>query len=95
MVNELINAPGVYLILGVQTTALNRWEAFIFVTVINSAKVMSCLRKCQENLKKQNIQPINIRQASSMIHITLLNPNIDVRILGHCYCVAIVSLYLL
>ena len=56
---------------------------------------MSFLRKCQENLKKQNIQPINVRQASLVIHITLLNPNIDVRILGHCYCVAIVSLYLL
>ena len=56
---------------------------------------MSFLRKCQENLKKRNIQPINIRQASLVIHITLLNPNIYVRILGHRYCVAIVSLYLL
>ena len=36
-----------------------------------------------------------IRQASLVIHITLLNLNIDVRILGHCYCVATISLDLL
>ena len=27
-VNDLINAQGIYLILGVQVGAINRWEAF-------------------------------------------------------------------
>ena len=36
-----------------------------------------------------------IRPGCLEIHITLLNLNIDVRILGHCYFVAVVSLDLL
>ena len=34
-VNDLINARGVYLILGVQVGAFNSWEAFILVTYFN------------------------------------------------------------
>ena len=38
-VNDLINAQGVYLILGVQEGAFNRWEAFIPVTYFNKLNV--------------------------------------------------------
>ena len=47
-VNDLINAPCVYLILGVQAGALNREEAFIFITVTSSTKLMCFRRKCQD-----------------------------------------------
>ena len=38
-VNDLINARGVYLILGVQEGAFNRWEAFILVTYFNELNI--------------------------------------------------------
>ena len=38
-VNDLINARGVYLILGVQEGAFKRWEAFILVTYFNELNI--------------------------------------------------------
>ena len=38
-VNDLINPRGVYLILGVQEGAFNRWEAFILVTYFNELNI--------------------------------------------------------
>ena len=38
-VNDLINPLGVYLILGVQEGAFNKWEAFILVTYFNELNI--------------------------------------------------------
>ena len=56
---------------------------------MNSAKMSREFEKVEYPVQQL------IRLGGLEIHITLLNSNIDVRILGHCYCVAIFSLSLL
>ena len=93
-VNDLINALGVYVILGVQARAFKRGRRFITVTI--STKLMCFRRKYQESLKTAEY-PLHqlIHLGRLEIHIRLWNPSINVRILAHCYCVVIVSLSLL
>ena len=38
-VNDIINARGVYLILGVQVGVFSRWEAFILITHFNELNI--------------------------------------------------------
>ena len=93
-VNDLINALGVYLILGVQARAFKRGRRFITVTI--STKLICFRRKYQESLKTAEYPLLQLMHLGRLeIHIALWNPSINVRILAHCYCVVIVSLSLL
>ena len=56
---------------------------------------MLSAKMSREFKKAEYPVPQLIRLGRLEIHIALSNPNIDVRILGYCYCVAIVSLSLL
>ena len=75
--DALLNARGVYLILGVQAEAFKKrdWEAFILITVTNSTKLICFQKKYQESLKVSEC-PLHqlIRQGRPEIHIALLIP---------------------
>ena len=93
-VNDLINALGVYVILGVQARAFKRGRRFITVTI--STKLICFRRKYQESLKTAEYPLLQLMHVGRLeIHIRLWNPSINVRILAHCDCVVIVSLSLL
>ena len=67
------------------------------MTVTSSTKLICFRRKRQESFKKSGISSSLIDTLGRLkIHIALSNQaNIDVRILGHSYCVAMVILSLL
>ena len=71
-------------------------EAFILITTTSTTKLVCFRQKNQESLKIAEY-PLHqsIRLGHLIIHIAFSNSNIDVRILGQGYCVAIVSLSLL
>ena len=55
-IHDLINAQGVYLILGVQVGVFNRQEVFILVTV---TKLMCFWQKYQKSLKNSRISSLS------------------------------------
>ena len=84
--------------LGVKVRAFNRYKAFVLITVTSSKK-LSCFRQLQKYQKSLKIAEYPLHQLICLgrlgISIALSNPNVDVRILNQCYCVAIVDLSLL
>ena len=65
----------------------------IYITVTSSTNLICFRRKYQESLKIAEYplyQLIRLRLLE--IHNALSTPNIDVRILAQCYCVAIINL---
>ena len=93
-VHDLINAWGVYLILGVQVGVFNRQEVFILVTV---TKLMCFWQKYQKSLKNTRISSLSTdtSRPSRSPYRSFKSQQFDVRILAQGYCVAIVSLSLL
>ena len=69
-VNDLINALGVYLILGVQARAFKRGRRFITVTI--STKLICFRRKYQESLKTAEYPLLQLMHVGRLeIHIAL------------------------
>ena len=103
-VNNLVNARSVFLIFRVQAGRLierrclkERGINFILITEASSAKLI-CLRCHSREFKIRGIYTpsiVYLGLGRLEILIALSNPNIDIRILGRGYCVAIVSLSLL
>ena len=81
IVNDPTEDRGVYLRYGAQVDALNRWEAFIFITVANFTK-----RKCFRRIKHHRLPiadyPVHPYIQAVQIFLSFsLNLKFDVRIL--------------
>ena len=87
-VNDLIKAQGIYLFLGVQAGAFN--------TCLDRRHLKERGFYCHNKFNiMEYIHSIIDTSRPSRDPYSLSNPNINVRILAQCYCVAIVSLFLL
>ena len=83
-VNELINARGVYSMLGVHVGALNRQEAFILMTVTSSAELKCFRQKYQQSLQiARKIHSINlyVQRSISLLQIPMSEFSLRVTVL--------------
>ena len=93
-VHDLINAWGVYLILGVQVGVFNRQEVFILVTV---TKLMCFWQKYQKSLKNSRISSLSTdtSRPSRSPYRSFKSQQFDVRILAQgllcCHCQSILT----
>ena len=96
-VNDLLNVWGIYLILSVQVGCQIDWRhlqerGFYFHNCNQLNKTKMLLAKMSREFRNSRISTPPI-DTSTLPRVS--NPDINVRIVGHCYCVAIVSLSLL